>query len=146
MGPTRTSSQFPTPDKCLVARRIRYEEPCTTHIRFDDPRLLSTYPRVCYTVPEAPRRACVRDEAKTRRTGALVKRERIWQRQHLDRLGNNSLAKCALTTSKHAVAGLVGASRWRGSYGASKLRTEHERAWRVREIEGGQGRDERRKS
>jgi hypothetical protein len=83
-------------------------------------------------VPQPPRKACARDETKTRRTCALVKREDIWQRQHMGGLGNGSLAIRALSISKHAVAGLVGTPRWCGGDDASKLGTEYERARRLR--------------
>lgn len=74
----------------------------------------------------------MRDEVKTRRTCALVKRKDIWQRQHVFRLGNDSLAIRSLTMPKDTVAGFVRAPRWCGDDNAGKLGTEHEWAWRLR--------------
>lgn len=75
---------------------------------------------------------CERDEVKSKRTCTLVKREDIWQRQHMVLLGNDSLAIRALTMSKDTIAGLVDAPRWCGDDDPGKLGTEHEWARRLR--------------
>jgi hypothetical protein len=72
------------------------------------------------------------DGTTTRHTCALVKREGIWQRQYVDWLCNDLLSICTLGISKHPIAGLVGAPKWRDRDGAGKLSTKNERARRLR--------------
>ena len=102
-------------------------------VRHGGPRISSPIARLRYIRRRKHRRrACVRNEVKSRRTCTLVKREDIWQRQHMVLLGNDSLAIRALAMSKDTVAGLVGAPRWCGDDDAGKLGTEHEWARRLR--------------